>query len=441
MSKPIVAIVGRPNVGKSTLFNTLAGERISIVKDTPGVTRDRIYADVSWLDYNFTMIDTGGIEPESKDIILSQMREQAQIAIDTADVIMFIVDVRQGLQDADSKVADMLRRSHKPVVLVVNKVDSYEKFQADVYEFYNLGIGDPFPISSTEKTGLGDMLDEVVKYFPESAKEEVEDERPRIALIGKPNVGKSSLINKLAQEERSIVSDIAGTTRDAIDTAVKYNGKEYIFIDTAGIRRKSKIVEEIERFSIIRAVAAVERCDVAIIMIDATEGVTEQDAKIAGIAHDRGKGVIIAVNKWDAIEKDNNSVKEHTQDIRDVLSFMPYAEILFISAKSGQRLHKIFETIDVVIENNSMRVATGVLNEIVTEAVAMQRPPTDKGKRLKIYYTTQVSVKPPTFVVFVNDKNLMHFSYTRYLENRIRDTFGFKGTALRFITRERKEDK
>ncbi len=441
MSKPIVAVVGRPNVGKSTLFNALAGERISIVKDTPGVTRDRIYADVSWLDYNFTMIDTGGIEPDSSDIILSQMREQAQIAIDTADVIMFVVDVRQGLQDADSKVADMLRRSHKPVVLVVNKVDSFEKFQADVYEFYNLGIGDPYPISATEKTGLGDMLDEVVKYFPESAKEEVEDERPRIAIIGKPNVGKSSLVNKLSQEDRAIVSNIAGTTRDAIDTAVKYNGKEYIFIDTAGIRRKSKITEEIERYSIIRAVAAVERCDVAIIMIDATEGVTEQDAKIAGIAHDRGKGVIIAVNKWDAIEKDNNTVKEHTQDIRDVLSFMPYAEILFISAKSGQRLHKIFETIDVVIENNSMRVATGVLNEIVAEAVAMQQPPTDKGKRLKIYYVTQVSVKPPTFVVFVNDKNLMHFSYTRYLENRIRDTFGFKGTALKFITRERKEEK
>ena len=441
MSKPIVAVVGRPNVGKSTLFNALAGERISIVKDTPGVTRDRIYADVSWLDYNFTMIDTGGIEPDSSDIILSQMREQAQIAIDTADVIMFVVDVRQGLQDADSKVADMLRRSHKPVVLVVNKVDSFEKFQADVYEFYNLGIGDPYPISATEKTGLGDMLDEVVKYFPESAKEEVEDERPRIAIIGKPNVGKSSLINKLAQEDRVIVSNIAGTTRDAIDTAIKYNGQEYIFIDTAGIRRKSKITEEIERFSIIRAVAAVERCDVAIIMIDATEGVTEQDAKIAGIAHDRGKGVIIAVNKWDAIEKDNNTVKEHTQDIRDVLSFMPYAEILFISAKSGQRLHKIFETIDVVIENNSMRVATGVLNEIVAEAVAMQQPPTDKGKRLKIYYVTQVSVKPPTFVVFVNDKNLMHFSYTRYLENRIRDTFGFRGTALKFIIRERKEEK
>ena len=441
MSKPIVAVVGRPNVGKSTLFNALAGERISIVKDTPGVTRDRIYADVSWLNYNFTMIDTGGIEPDSSDIILSQMREQAQIAIDTADVIMFVVDVRQGLQDADSKVADMLRRSHKPVVLVVNKVDSFEKFQADVYEFYNLGIGDPYPISATEKTGLGDMLDEVVKYFPDSAKEEVEDERPRIAIIGKPNVGKSSLINKLAQEDRVIVSNIAGTTRDAIDTAIKYNGQEYVFIDTAGIRRKSKITEEIERFSIIRAVAAVERCDVAIIMIDATEGVTEQDAKIAGIAHDRGKGVIIAVNKWDAIEKNNDTVKEHTQDIRDVLSFMPYAEILFISAKSGQRLHKIFETIDIVIENNSMRVATGVLNEIVAEAVAMQQPPTDKGKRLKIYYITQVSVKPPTFVVFVNDKNLMHFSYTRYLENRIRDTFGFKGTALKFITRERKEDK
>ena len=441
MSKPIVAIVGRPNVGKSTLFNTLAGERISIVKDTPGVTRDRIYADVSWLDYNFTLIDTGGIEPDSGDIILSQMREQAQIAIDTADVIMFIVDVRQGLQDADSKVADMLRRSHKPVVLVVNKVDSFEKFQADVYEFYNLGIGDPYPISASEKTGLGDMLDEVVKYFPESAKEEVEDDRPKVAIIGKPNVGKSSLINKLAQEDRVIVSNIAGTTRDAIDTVIKYNKQEYVFIDTAGIRRKSKVTEDIERYSIIRAVAAVERADVVILVIDATEGVTEQDAKIAGIAHDRGKGIIIAVNKWDAIEKNNDTVKEHTQDIRDVLSFMPYAEILFISAKSGQRLHKIFEMIDIVIENNSMRVATGVLNEIVTEAVAMQQPPTDKGKRLKIYYVTQVSVKPPTFVVFVNDKNLMHFSYTRYLENRIRDTFGFRGTALKFITRERKEDK
>ncbi|MBR4026167.1 MAG: ribosome biogenesis GTPase Der [Lachnospiraceae bacterium] len=441
MSKPIVAIVGRPNVGKSTLFNTLAGERISIVKDTPGVTRDRIYADATWLDYNFTLIDTGGIEPESGDIILSQMREQAQIAIDTADVILFVVDVRQGLQDSDSKVADMLRRSHKPVILVVNKVDSFEKFMADVYEFYNLGIGEPYPVSAASMLGLGDMLDEVVKHFPDSAKIEEEDDRPKIAIIGKPNVGKSSLVNKLAQEDRAIVSDIAGTTRDAIDTVIKFNKKEYVFIDTAGIRRKSKVKEDIERYSIIRAVAAVERADVVLIVIDATEGVTEQDAKIAGIAHDRGKGIIIAVNKWDAIEKNNDTVKEHTQKIREILSFMPYAEILFISAKSGQRLPKIFEMIDIVIENNSMRVATGVLNEIVAEAVAMQQTPTDKGKRLKIYYVTQVSVKPPTFVVFVNDKNLMHFSYTRYLENRIRETFGFRGTALKFITRERKEEK
>ena len=440
MSKPVVAIVGRPNVGKSTLFNVLAGERISIVKDTPGVTRDRIYAEVSWLDHNFTMIDTGGIEPDSKDIILSQMREQEEIAIATADVIIFLTDVRQGLQDSDAKVADMLRRSGKPVVLVVNKVDSFEKYMADVYEFYNLGIGDPFPVSAASMLGLGDMLDEVVKHFPEYSKEEAEDERPKIAIIGKPNVGKSSLINKLAQEDRVIVSDIAGTTRDAIDTDIKYNGKEYVFIDTAGLRRKNKIKEEIERYSIIRAVTAVERADVCIIVIDATEGVTEQDAKIAGIAHDRGKGIIIAVNKWDAIEKDDKTIYRHTEKIRDILSFMPYAEIIFISAKSGQRLNKIFETIDVVIENNSMRVAPGVLNEIVTEAVAMQQPPSDKGKRLRIYYTTQVSVKPPTFVIFVNDKELMHFSYTRYLENRIRETFGFKGTALRFIIRERKEN-
>lgn len=440
MSKPVVAIVGRPNVGKSTLFNTLAGERISIVKDTPGVTRDRIYADVNWLNHNFTLIDTGGIEPDSGDIILSQMREQAQIAIDTADVIMFIVDVRQGLQDSDSKVADMLRRSHKPVVLVVNKVDSFEKYMPDVYEFYNLGIGDPHPVSASSMLGLGDMLDEVVSYFPEGDTTEEEDDRPKVAIIGKPNVGKSSLINKLANEDRVIVSNIAGTTRDAIDTDIKYNGREYVFIDTAGLRRKSKIKEEIERYSIIRAVTAVERADVVILVIDATEGVSEQDAKIAGIAHDRGKGIIIAVNKWDAVEKNNDSVKEYTRDIREVLSFMPYAEILFISAKSGQRLNKLFDMIDVVIENNSMRVQTGVLNEIVAEAVAMQQPPTDKGKRLKIYYVTQVSVKPPTFVVFVNDKNLMHFSYTRYLENRIRDTFGFKGTALKFITRERKDD-
>ncbi len=421
--KPIVAVVGRPNVGKSTLFNALAGEMISIVKDSPGITRDRIYADVTWLDYHFTMIDTGGIEPDSKDIILSQMREQAEIAIATADVIIFLTDVRQGLQDSDSKVADMLRRSGKPVVLVVNKVDSFEKFMPDVYEFYNLGIGDPYPISASSMLGLGDMLDEVVKNFPEYNKDEAEDERPKVAIIGKPNVGKSSLINKLAQEDRVIVSDIAGTTRDAIDTDIRYNGKEYVFIDTAGLRRKNKIKEEIERYSIIRAVTAVERADVCIIVIDATEGVTEQDAKIAGIAHERGKGIIIAVNKWDAIEKDDKTIYRHTEKIRQILSFMPYAEVLFISAKSGQRLNKLF-----------------VLNEIVAEAVAMQQPPSDKGKRLKIYYTTQVAVKPPTFVIFVNDKELMHFSYTRYLENRIRDTFGFRGTALKFIIRERKEE-
>ncbi len=440
MDKPVVAVVGRPNVGKSTLFNLLAGERISIVEDTPGVTRDRIYADASWLDKEFTLIDTGGIEPDTKDIILSQMREQAQIAIDTADVIIFLVDVRQGLTDADSKVADMLRRSGKPVVLVVNKVDSFEKFMPDVYEFYNLGIGDPVPVSSAGKLGIGDMLDEVIKHFPEGKDTGESDERPRIAVVGKPNVGKSSLVNRLLGENRVIVSDIAGTTRDAIDTAIKYNGQEYVFIDTAGLRRKNKIKEELERYSIIRAVTAVERADVVLLVIDATEGVTEQDAKIAGIAHDRGKGIVIVVNKWDAIEKDDKTIYRHTERIRQVLSFMSYAEIMFISAKTGQRTGKIFEMIDMVIENNSMRIATGVLNEIVTEAVAMQQPPSDKGKRLKIYYVTQVAVKPPTFVIFVNDKELLHFSYTRYLENRIRDTFGFKGTSLKFIARERKEN-
>ena len=436
MSKPVVAIVGRPNVGKSTLFNVLAGERISIVQDTPGVTRDRIYAEVSWLDYNFTLIDTGGIEPDSGDIILSQMREQAQIAIDTADVIIFITDVRQGLVDADQKVADMLRRSKKPIILAVNKVDDFKKYMPDVYEFYNLGIGDPVPVSAASRLGIGDLLDEVAKHFTQEMLEEAEDDRPRIAIVGKPNVGKSSLINKLTGENRVIVSDIAGTTRDAIDTDIKYNGREYVFIDTAGLRRKNKIKEELERYSIIRAVTAVERADVVIIVIDATEGVTEQDAKIAGIAHERGKGIIIAVNKWDAIEKDDKTIYKHTEKIRQILSFMPYAEILFISAKTGQRTGRIFETIDVVLENNSMRVATGVLNEIMAEAVAMQQPPTDKGKRLKLYYITQAAVKPPTFVIFVNDKNLMHFSYTRYLENKIREAFGFKGTSLKFIIRD-----
>jgi len=439
MSKPIVAIVGRPNVGKSTLFNALAGEMISIVKDTPGVTRDRIYAEVTWLNREFTMIDTGGIEPDSRDVILSQMREQAQIAIDTADVIIFLTDVRQGLQDADSKVADMLRRSGKPVVLVVNKVDSFEKFMPDVYEFYNLGIGDPMPISAASRLGIGDMLDEVTKYFPEGVGEEEEDDRPRIAIVGKPNVGKSSIVNKLLGKNRVIVSNIAGTTRDAIDTAIKYNGKEYIFIDTAGLRRKNKIKEELERYSIIRTVTAVERADVVLMVIDATEGVTEQDAKIAGIAHERGKGIIIVVNKWDAIEKNDKTMYEFEKQIRQTLAYMPYAEIMYVSAETGQRLNKLYEMIDMVMENQTLRVATGVLNEIMAEAVAMQQPPSDKGKRLKLYYITQVSVKPPTFVIFVNDKELMHFSYTRYLENKIREAFGFRGTSLKFFIRERKE--
>ena len=439
MSKPVVAIVGRPNVGKSTLFNALAGEMISIVKDTPGVTRDRIYADVTWLDKSFTLIDTGGIEPDSGDIILSQMREQAQIAIDTADVIVFITDVQQGLVDSDAKVADMLRRSQKPVVLVVNKVDSVQKYMMDVYEFYNLGIGEPVAISAANRTGIGDMLDEIIKEFPEDLDAEEDDDIPKVAVVGKPNVGKSSLINKLLGEDRVIVSDIAGTTRDAVDAKVKWKDREYIFIDTAGLRRKGKIKEEIERYSVIRTVTAVERADVVVVVIDATEGVTEQDAKIAGIAHERGKGVIIAVNKWDAVEKDDKTIYKHTNRIREVLAYMPYAELVFISAKSGQRLPKLFETIDAVIENQTLRIQTGVLNEILSEAVAMQQPPSDRGKRLKIFYMTQVGVKPPTFVIFVNDKELMHFSYTRYLENQIRNTFGFRGTPIHIIARERKE--
>ena len=441
MSKPIVAIVGRPNVGKSTLFNVIAGDSIAIVKDTPGVTRDRIYADCSWLNYNFTLIDTGGIEPDSSDVILSQMRDQAQIAIDTADVIIFLVDVRQGLTDADGKVADMLRRSQKPVVLCVNKVDSFKKMEADVYEFYNLGIGDPIPVSASNHQGVGDLLEAVSDHFKKDGSESDDDDRPRIAIVGRPNVGKSSIVNRLVGEKRVIVSDIAGTTRDAIDTPLKRNGRENILIDTAGLRRKSKIHEDLERYSIIRTVTAVERADVVVMVIDAAEGVAEQDAKIAGIAHERGKGVIIAVNKWDAVEKDDKTIYKMTEKIKQTLAYMPYAEFVFISAKTGQRLDKLFELIDMIIENQSMRIATGVLNEILAEAVAMQQPPSDKGRRLKIFYMTQISVKPPTFVVFVNDKKLMHYSYTRYIENQIRNAFGFRGTPLRFIIRERKEDK
>ena len=403
MSKPVVAIVGRPNVGKSTLFNALAGEKISIVKDTPGVTRDRIYADVTWLDKTFTMIDTGGIEPDSKDIILSQMREQAQIAIDTADVILFMVDVKQGLVDADAKVADMLRRSKKPIILVVNKVDSYEKMMLDVYEFYNLGIGEPMAISAANRQGIGEVLDEVVSHFADDTAEDVEDERPRIAIVGKPNVGKSSLINKLLGENRLIVSDIAGTTRDAVDAEVTYNGKEYIFIDTAGLRRKNKIKEELEQYMIVRTVSAVERADIVILLIDALEGVTEQDAKIAGIAHERGKGIIIAVNKWDALEKDDKTIYRFTEKVRQILSFMPYAEITFISAKTGQRIGKLYELIDMVEQNQSMRVATGVLNEIMAEAVALQQPPSDKGMTAKMTISSGLLVDRAAQIKHLDD--------------------------------------
>ena len=438
--KPIVAVVGRPNVGKSTFFNALAGEKIAIVKDTPGITRDRIYVDVTWLDKTFTLVDTGGIEPDSSDIILKQMREQAEIAIASADVILFMVDVKQGLVDADTKVADMLRKSHKPSMLVVNKVDDFNKYMTDVYEFYNLGMGDPYPVSSANRLGLGDLLDEVVKAFADSDEEEEEDDRIKVAVVGKPNVGKSSLINKILGENRLIVSDIAGTTRDAIDTDVIYNGSEYVFIDTAGVRKKSKIKEDLEHYMLVRTLSAVDRADVVLMMIDAVEGVTEQDAKIAGIAHDNGKAVIIVVNKWDAVEKDDKTIYKFTEKVRNTLSFMQYAEIIFISAETGQRIPKLFETIDAVYANHSMRVGTGVLNEIMAKAVSMQQPPTDKGKALKLYYITQASVKPPTFVIFVNDKELMHFSYTRYIENQIRDTFGFKGTPLKFIIRERKDD-
>lgn len=442
MGKAIVAIVGRPNVGKSTLFNDIAGRRISIVEDTPGVTRDRIYAKIDWCGNNFTLIDTGGIEPESDDVILSQMRMQAQTAIDTADVILFVVDVRQGLTDDDEKVAIMLRKSGKPVILCVNKVDSFKKFEADVYEFYNLGMGDPIPVSAASRLGIGDLLDAIVEKIPSSKLEEVEDDKTKIAVVGKPNAGKSSLINKLLGKERLIVSDIAGTTRDAIDTEVRYNGKEYTFIDTAGLRRKSKVKENIERYSIVRTVAAVERADIIVLMIDATVGVTEQDAKIAGLAHENGKGIIIAVNKWDAlVDKNDKTMNEMSKDIKKVLSFIPYAEIIFISALTGQRVDKLFSLIEIVSASRTIRIPTGVLNEILAKATAIQQTPQDKGRKLRIFYMTQVSVNPPTFVMFVNDKELTHFSYTRFLENNLRAMFGFRGTSIRMIYRMRGEDK
>lgn len=437
MSKPIVAIVGRPNVGKSTLFNRLAGERISIVEDTPGVTRDRIYADAEWLTHKFTIIDTGGLEPDSDDVILRQMFSQAEIAIETADVILFVADVKAGVMEGDIDVANILRRTKKPVLLVVNKVDVMEKAAMEVLEFYQLALGEPLAISAGQALGLGDMLDEVVSHFSEESENEEEEDIIKVAIVGKPNVGKSSLINRILGEERLIVSDIPGTTRDAIDTPYVYEGQKYSFIDTAGMRRKSKIKENIERYSIIRAVAAVERADVCILVINAEDGISDQDTKIAGIAHERGKAAIIAVNKWDLIEKDNKTFDKHTKAIEKELAYMPYAPKLFISVLTGQRVTKLFDLIREVYQNSCLRIQTGILNEVLIEATAMQEPPQDKGRALRIYYMTQVAVKPPTFVLFVNDAELLHFSYRRYLENQLRAAFGFKGTPIHFIVRNK----
>ena len=438
MSKPIVAIIGKPNVGKSTFFNYLAGSRISIVEDTPGVTRDRIYADTNWRGRNFTLIDTGGIEPESEDIILSQMREQANLAISMANVIVFVTDIRQGVTAADREIALMLKKSGKPIVLVCNKADNFEKDREEIYEFYNLGLGDPFPISASNALGIGDVLDEIYKDFPEEDGED-DDTTIKVAIIGKPNVGKSSLINKLLGENRAIVSDIAGTTRDAIDTNLENEHGKYVFIDTAGIRRKSKVKESIEKFSIMRTLLAVERADVCLMMIDALEGVTDQDAKIAGEAHEAGKGIIIVVNKWDEYEKETGTLEKYKKEIYNKLSYLSYAPIIFISAKTGQRVNKLFDLINFVAEQNALRVSTSVLNQVINEAIAIVQPPTDKGKRLKIFYATQASTKPPTFVIFVNNKELFHFSYERYLVNNIRKEFGLEGTPVRVIVREKTE--
>ena len=437
MSKPVVAIIGRPNVGKSTFFNYIVGSRISIVEDTPGVTRDRIYGESNWRGRNFTLIDTGGIEPEKNDVRLTQMRLQANIAIDIADVIIFVTDVRQGVTAADEEIALMLKKSKKPIILVCNKADSFQKFQSDIYEFYNLGIGDPMPVSASNAQGIGDVLDKVYDNLPKEADNDEDSERIKVAVIGKPNVGKSSLINKILGENRNIVSNIAGTTRDAIDSYFENEHGKYTFIDTAGIRRKSKVTERIEKYSVLRSLFAIERADVCLMLIDANEGVTEQDAKIAGEAHEAGKGIIIVVNKWDEYEKDTGTLEKYRKAIYEKLSYLSYAPVMFISAKTGQRVDKLFGMINDVAEQNAKRVTTSQLNQVINEAIAIVQPPSDKGKKLKIFYGTQASTKPPTFVIFVNSKDLFHFSYERYLVNQIRKEFGLEGTPIRIIVREK----
>ena len=439
MSKPIVAIVGKPNVGKSRFFNYVVGQRISIVEDTPGVTRDRVYADTSWRDREFTLIDTGGIEPESEDIILSQMREQANIAIGVADVILFMTNIKEGVTAADSEIAVMLRKSKKPIILACNKSDNYGEMPAEAYEFYNLGVGDPHPISAANAIGIGDLLDAIYEKLPEKDENESEENKIKVALIGKPNVGKSSLLNRILGEDRSIVSDIAGTTRDAIDSEFQNEFGKYVFIDTAGVRKKAKVNESIEKFSVMRTLLAIERSDVCLVLIDAEEGVTDQDAKILGEAHEAGKGIIIVVNKWDIIEKDNHTMQEYKNNIYNKLSYASYAPIMFISAKTGQRVNKIFEEVNEVYKQNTFRASTSVINEVINEAIAVVQPPSDKGRRLKILYGTQATTQPPTFVIFVNNKELFHFSYQRYLINCFRNNFGLKGTPVRLIVREKGE--
>ena len=439
MSKPTVAIIGRPNVGKSTFFNYVVGKRISIVEDTPGVTRDRVYADANWRGRNFTLVDTGGIEPESDDIILSQMRRQADMAIEIADVILFVTDIKQGVTATDQDIALMLKKSKKPIILVCNKSDTFGKTPDELYEFYNLGVGEPFAVSSVNAKGIGDVLDAIYDNLPPQTEDEDESDVIKVAIIGKPNVGKSSLVNKILGENRVIVSDIAGTTRDAIDSEFQNEYGKYIFIDTAGIRRKSKVNDNLEKYSVMRSLLAVERADVCMLMLDAKEGVTAQDAKIAGEAHEAGKGVIIVVNKWDEVEKDNQTMENYKKDVYNKLSYLSYAPIMFISAKTGQRVNKLYEMINMVASQNALRVSTSVLNDVLSEAVTIVQPPTDKGKRLKIFYMTQATTKPPTFVVFVNDKELFHFSYERYLVNQIRKEFGLTGTPIRMIVREKGE--